>query len=562
MSVPQQTTWKRAGLALGLLVLLLALTLAPLGLLVRSGLPEAGAAAALQRLLDDALLLQAVLRTLAVALLACGLASALAIPLAFAAVRATATVRALIHGLALLPLMMPPFLTAAVVRDLLATLDRIGAPQAPAALAPSGSSLTLVLAFALHFFPLVLYSVARGLADCDRGLQETARNLGAGPVEVWHRITLALATPAYVFGAALMVLRILEDVGSALVLEVDGLLAPLVLAGLATAGAPDTAQLGAVLALLLLSLLTVGLAWTELSRGSNLSTAAPGARPLRWSGAGARLWQALLVGGLAVLALSPHLWLVLMALGEPGSEGTLPAAFDPGALATALGGGLPALHSTLELAALAGALTLLLGLAAGRLPGIAGWPGGLTRSAVTLLFGVPGVVLALAYRDTAQMLAPGAADWPLLGGLALALVVSLKQLPFAQRLLAAPAPAHYHATLATARNLGAQGPGLAARMGLPLLAGPLLGLFALGAMAAMLELSAALVLLGGEDAPLAVDVFRALRDPAGAAAGATRGLLLVLMPGAALLLLYRILRRRRRRRPCVLGAGAVPEPGS
>ncbi|MBT8428733.1 MAG: ABC transporter permease subunit [Gammaproteobacteria bacterium] len=542
----QERSWKRGGLALVLLAVLGVLVIMPLTVLFGGILPgDATELELLRELLRGAPLQQAILHTFAVALLACGLASLIAIPLAFAAVRAGKTARIMIQIFAFLPLTMPPFVGAAVLRNFTDALAHADAAQWLPALNIRGSHLALILIFALHYLPFILFSLMAGLARIDRSLSESARNLGASRLFVWHRITLPLATPAYVIGASLMVLRIFEDVGTPLMLGIEGMLAPQIVLGSQIGDLSDPALGMSALVLLAASMVITLLAWSALADPLAATGKECGSQPAQWRGGfgGATITLAVLPG-LGMLALGPHLWLVLMSVTTAWSDSLMPLAVDPGSYGQLLRAALPGLKTTLVYAAAAGMLTLLLGSLFGSLTRSPGPISRITRLATTSLFAVPGLVLALAYARTQDLLDPQLDGGPGLAWLALILVIALKQLPLAQHLAARRLRELHSGQLDSARSLGASGVSAGLRIGLPSITAVLAAVFLLGSTAALVELSAVLLLIQDPDAPLALSLFQAMLSPADVQMAATQGVFLVALTATMLSTLYWFLRRR------------------
>lgn len=543
----RQRSWKTGSLALMLLAVLSLLVIWPLAMLFSDILPgNATDLGTLRELLWDTPLQHAILRTLAVALLAAGLASLIAIPAAFLAVRASAPIRIMVQVIGFLPLTMPPFVSAAVVQHFTGILAKTEA-AAPRIenLDVQGSHLALILVFAVHYLPFVLLSLTIGLKRIDRSITGSASNLGASRLYVWRFITLPLATPTYVAGVSLMLLRIFEDVGTPLMLGIEGMLAPQMVLRLQAGGLSDPLLNITALVLFAATVVVATLAWSALSAPLDHTAGERPLEPMRWKPGFVRTTFGLvLLLGLGVLSLAPHLWLLLMSLGADWTDSLIPQAVDPGGYRQILLELLPGLTTTLAYVAGVGILTLLLGIAFA-LPGTDSGPfGRLSRFAVTSMFAIPGLVLALAYVHAQGLLglqSPGFA-W-----LALIVVVALKQLPMAQHFIARRLSALRAGELETARSLGASGLRIGLKIVLPSLAGVLGVAFMLGATAALVELSAVLLLIQDTEAPLALDLFRSLLRPDDVQTAALQGVLLLVLTASALLTLYWLMRRRHYR---------------
>jgi len=541
----QERGWKRGGLALVVLAMLSLSVLLPLAVLFGGTLPgDATELERLRELLRGAPAQHVMLRTFAVALLACGLASLVAIPLAFVAVRAGKAARVMIHIFGFLPLTMPPFVSAAVLRNFTDALAMADSAQWLSALNIRGSHLALILVFALHYLPFILFSLMAGLMRIDRSFSESARNLGASRLFVWHRITLPLATPAYVIGASLMVLRILEDVGTPLMLGIEGMLAPQIVLRFGIDDPSDPMLNISALALLAASVIITMLAWSALADPFAATEKDCGSHPARWRGGfGSGVFTLAVLLALGMLGLGPHLWLVLMSVTTAWSDSLTPIAFDPNGYGQLLHAALPGLKKTLAYAAAAGMLTLLLGSVFGSLTRLPGPISRITRFALTSLFAVPGLVLALAYARMQDVLDPQPSGWPGLAWLALILVVALKQLPLARHLVARPLRILHSDRLDAARCLGASGTSTGLRIGLPSITAALAAIFLLGSTAALVELSAVFLLIQVPDAPLAFNLFQSMLSPVDVQTAATQGVWLVGLTATMLLALYWFLRK-------------------
>ena len=84
------------------------------------------------------------------------------------------------------------------------------------------SSVELVLAYSIMFFPLALVAVRAGVAQAPLGLEEVARSLGHGRLSVLVRITLPILAPALVAAFALVFLSASTELTATLVLRPTG----------------------------------------------------------------------------------------------------------------------------------------------------------------------------------------------------------------------------------------------------------------------------------------------------------------------------------------------------
>lgn len=526
-------SWRRARtgtLLTGLLLaVLIAVVAAPLATLLGRLLPmDAEQAQQLRLLLIDDDLRSAFVHSLAVALLACLLASAIAIPAAFVALRAGRLTRWIVVACAFLALVTPGFVTTAVLREL-------------AADGWSGPWSLLVAGLALHGFPLILFSLLAGLAAIDRSLEEAALNLGAGRLTLWRRVLLPLAMPSYLAGLGLMLLRCLGDAATPLVLRIDDLLAPRLL-GLARQAGAGQETLATALALFLLCTLVSVMLWQALTPRHDLAFACGPARPARWPRRNAAWLSALPLVLLVPITLGPLSWLVGLALAGTATD----APGDPVTVADGT------TATTLAYLTAAGLATLLLAAPAGYTLLSFRSPRPLLRFAVGAQLAVPALLLAAVYRGLVD---GAAAAW-----IGLVVVVAVQQLPLLQRIIAQRLAMSRGDSLATAHNLGVGGIAGYLRFGLPSLAATFAALALFGAAGALAELSAALLLLDGPILPYPLTVFAVIRS-APPVAWAPHALLLVVASGLVTAAAVAAARRRGERRRSTVNL-PVPLPGA
>jgi molybdate transport system permease protein len=146
---------------------------------------------------------------------ATALSTLLGLPLAWLQARVVFPGRALVRGLTLLPIVLPPvvggvaLLTAFGRRGLVgAWLDEVAGVRLPFTTAGAVAAETFV---AMPFFVLTVEGALRAV---DRRLEDAARTLGATRWTVFHRVTLPLIWPSLAAGAILCWARALGEFGA------------------------------------------------------------------------------------------------------------------------------------------------------------------------------------------------------------------------------------------------------------------------------------------------------------------------------------------------------------
>lgn len=137
------------------------------------------------------------------------------LPLAWVLARVSFPGRALVRGLVLLPLVLPPVVGGVA---LLSAFGRRG-PVGSWLYDWFGVQLTFstagaILAETFVALPFFVITVEAGLRSMDRRYEDVAATLGATPWEVVRRVTLPIITPTIVAGAVLAWARALGEFGA------------------------------------------------------------------------------------------------------------------------------------------------------------------------------------------------------------------------------------------------------------------------------------------------------------------------------------------------------------
>ena len=156
-------------------------------------------------------------------------ASLIAVPLATILARFRFRGAALIHTLGVVPLVMPPFVGAVAMQLIygrngsinLLLNDWFGF-RIPFMEGLNG----VIFVEALHYFPFILLNLSASLSNIDSAMEESAQNLGAHGFTLFSRIVFPLALPGYVAGAALVFVKVFDDLATPLLLNVTNMLAP------------------------------------------------------------------------------------------------------------------------------------------------------------------------------------------------------------------------------------------------------------------------------------------------------------------------------------------------
>ncbi|HEX9265442.1 MAG TPA: iron ABC transporter permease [Candidatus Binatia bacterium] len=153
------------------------------------------------------------------------------LPLAFLLVRYEFPGKGLLNGLILIPLVLPPFVGAIGMRQLLARfgsinllLLQLGVIHQPIDWLGGGFTAVALLEV-LHLYPIMYLNLAAALANVDPSLEEAAKNLGATRFKLFRTVTFPLMLPGYFAGAIIVFIWAFTDLGTPLVFEYRELIA-------------------------------------------------------------------------------------------------------------------------------------------------------------------------------------------------------------------------------------------------------------------------------------------------------------------------------------------------
>ncbi len=158
-----------------------------------------------------------------------GLATLIAVPLAYLTVRFQFRGAILIQTLGVLPLVMPAFVGAAAMQLLFGRSGSVNLilKDLFGVTIPLMEGLNgVIFVETLHYFPFILLNLSASLANIDSSMEEAAQNLGSSGFRLFRKVVFPLAMPGYVAGASLVFIKVFDDLGTPLVLNVTNMLAP------------------------------------------------------------------------------------------------------------------------------------------------------------------------------------------------------------------------------------------------------------------------------------------------------------------------------------------------
>jgi len=488
------------------------------------------------------------------------LASIIAIPLAYFTTRFNFGGAVLIQTLGIVPLIMPPFVGA------VAMLLLFGENGSVNLLLSDWFGFTIpfmqglngvILVESIHYFPFILINLSAALLNIDRAMEESAQNLGASGARLFRRIVFPLAMPGYVAGASLVFLKVFDDLGTPLLLNINNMLAPQAYLRISSIGISD--PMGYVISVILVafSLFSLWVSFLAL-KGKDYATAQKGGgglmkRDLRtWEKVGCYAVVILIL----LMVLSPHVGLALLSFGTVWSYSVLPDGYTWAHYANMLRTADTYIYNTLLYAGLAALIDVVLGTAIAyivwrtKLVGRK-WLDFMAMGAVA----IPGVVLGIGYLRTFVEFNVPIVDKPLASWWVIIVVaLAIRRLPYALRACTAGLQQVSVMLEEAAENLGATKSRTVRRIVVPLMTGAMLAGFVTSFATAAVELSATIMLVSAQsDAPLAYGIWEFMQSAAGRGPGAALGITAVLIVGIATYISHRVIQRGEKQR----SAGAM-----
>ncbi len=198
---------------------------------------------------------------------------------------------------------------------------------------------------ALHYFPFILLNLSASLSNIDSAMEESAQNLGAHGFTLFRRIVFPLALPGYVAGAALVFVKVFDDLATPLLLNVTNMLAPQAYLKITSVGITD--PMGYVISVIMIicsvgamALAGAGAARAATSRPS--SAAAAGCRAATLGRGGNVAGRRASSCSILLLVLSPHIGIFLLSIATVWSYAVLPDGFTLAHYADGVSRGRPA----------------------------------------------------------------------------------------------------------------------------------------------------------------------------------------------------------------------------
>ena len=490
--------------------------------------------------------------SLGVALASTFFASVIAVPLAYLTVRFEFRGALLIQTLGVLPLIMPPFVGAVALQLIFGRSGSVNLlldDWLGFTIPIMDGLVGVTFVESIHYFPFILLNLVAAMRNIDGAMEESALNLGARGWRLFRRVIFPLAMPGYLAGAALVFVKVFDDLGTPLVMGVTNMLAPQAYLRITSVGVDD--PLGYVISVIMIafSILALWLA-ARVMKGRDYATLQKGGGALHkrrltaWEAVLAYGWIALVL----LVVLAPHAGILLMSFAQVWSFSVLPDSYTLAHYATVFSDASGMIGNTLLYCLLAAGLDVVIGTAIAylilrtRLPARQ-WLDWLASAALA----IPGLVLAIGYlRLFRGMHVPFSDQLVIHSWVLIMLAYAVRRLPYALRSCMAALQQVHVSLEEAAQSLGASRLSTIRRVMVPLMAGGILAGFVTSFITAAVELSATLLLVSSESqAPMSLGIYLYMQSIAGRGPGAALGVLAVLVVGLGTYFSHRFVERSR-----------------
>jgi iron(III) transport system permease protein len=498
------------------------------------------------------LLRESFLNSLYVALASVFFASVIAIPLAYLTVRFEFRGALLIQTLGVLPLIMPPFVGAVALQLIFGRSGSVnlmlndwfgfGIPI-------MDGLVGVTFVESIHYFPFILLNLVAAMRNIDGAMEESAMNLGAKGWRLFWRIIFPLSLPGFLAGAALVFVKVFDDLGTPLVMGVTNMLAPQAYLRITSVGIED--PLGYVISVIMIafSILALWMA-ARVMKGKDYSTLQKGGNSLQRRQL--RGWESVLAHGWIVfvllVTLAPHIGILLMSFSKVWSFSVLPDSYTLAHYATVFSDAQGMIYNTLKYCLMAAGLDVILGTAIAYLIYRTDLPARQWLDYMaSIALAIPGLVLAIGYLRMFKGVNVPFTETPMVTTWFLIMIAyAVRRLPYALRSCMA-ALQQVHISLEEAANsLGAGKLSTVRRVMVPLMLGGILAGFVTSFITAAVELSATILLTSSESqAPMSYGIYLYMQSIAGRGPGAALGVIAVAVVAVGTYLSHRVIEKSR-----------------
>ena len=497
---------------------------------------------------------EAIFNSLLLGVTVTAVTTVVSLPLAYVMTRREFPGKAMFNGLLLVPMVMPPFVGAVGMQQLLSRygsinllLMKMGLMSSSAPFDWLGSGFWAVVVLeVLHLYPIMYLNVAAALSNVDPSLEEAAKNMGASSFRLFRTITFPLMLPGYFAGAIIVFIWAFTDLGTPLIFNYSRVVPVVIFDAVSDI---HTNPMGFAMVVLVLLMTVVffivskrflgGNNYQMMSRGHVLGASKPVAPklvPVVWFG----------LGILTFLAVLPHISVVLSSVAENWFMSVLPGGYTTEYLGKVFTHDLTvsSIRNSLFLSTLSTILDIVIGVTVAYLLVRKVFPGRDLLDVLAMLpLALPGLVLAFGYVGafSGTFLDIMNNPMPLL-----VIAYAIRRLPYMVRAAYAGFQQTSETLEEASLNLGATPTRTLRKITMPLVSANVMAGSILAFAFAMLEVSDSLILATKEEFyPITKAIYSlSLRVADGPYVASAMGLLGMFLLGGSLILAGRFLGRK------------------
>jgi iron(III) transport system permease protein len=443
----------------------------------------------------------------------------ISVPLSLLSVRYDFRGKNFLSTLLLVPLILPPFVGAIGMRQILGRFGALTSITHDIGVIPHDHAVDwmgisrlggIVLVEALSLYPILFLNVSAALANLDPAMEQAAANLGANRWTIFRKITLPLMRPGLFAGGTIVLIWSFTELGTPLMFDYYDVTPVQVFHRLTqVAGSPVPYALVVVMLAASMLLYVVGRLILGRRLDASVSKASIQSSPTKLTGTRAFLAAIPFIVVIA-LAMIPHVGVILTSVSGVGQwyQSALPRVFTLEHYKTSLSHELtlPSVRNSVMFASVSVLVDLFIGLMIAQLIVRARLPSVLRQfvDAMSMLpIAVPGIVLAFGYLAISLQLQVVFKDNKALRDLVdvtenptvlLIVAYAMRRLPYVVRSAVAGLEQTPRDLELAARNLGASSWLTLRRITVPLIGANLIAGALLAFAFAMLEVSDSLIL--------------------------------------------------------------------
>ncbi len=337
------------------------------------------------------------------------LALLISLPLALIADRFVFPGRTLLMGLILLPIMLPPFVGAIGIKQIMGQYGALNAFLNLLGFLPDGQTIDwlgkgqfwgVVVMTALGLYPILYLNALASLANIDPAMEEAAENLGCRGFKKFFRITLPLMRPGLFAGCTIVFIWSFTELGVPLIFDYGRLTSVQIFYGIKDIGGnPFPYALVTVMLIFSLIFYALGKGFFGRDTYSMMAKASAQSQPNKLGPIGSTLsfgFFSLII----FISLLPHFGVIILSLSSDWYQSILPHSWTLQNYELALGHNLtlPSIKNSLIYASSATALNMILGISIAYVVVRSRLPGREALDAMAMLpLAVPGLVIAFGY---------------------------------------------------------------------------------------------------------------------------------------------------------------------